>query len=374
MPPPVKDIHALIGTLWKVAIEQGVDPFFFRFKLDAVAVKMKWTLPYTNTVAEFAEILEYVKHSPPQFEDYPPTAVLTKLGIEKAKENAVHEAMRAPEKPKRQKRTIKPLVASVTPKTPAIPSMLDVIEGPPKDWRDLQERTAAILRECGFDAQTDVSIEHVRGTSDLDVRAEDKSPPPRLVICECKLWGKPVNKSTVHAFRTVVGDAGADTGYLISSKGFQSGAIESAKSTNVKLVTWEEFQRVFVDRWFGRYFLPALRERGDRLAGYAEPIACVRPMSREGFDLWQRTHERDLPVGAVVLATYSLRALGMHTGDKSAREEFFEEVERERNELPPEFLANRTLRDLLDYIAATNDRVVESTQAIAKQYPPESER
>ena len=32
--------------------------------------------------------------------------------------------------------------------------------------------------------------------------------------------------------------------------GFQQGAIESAEGTNVHLVTWEQFQEAFYERWF----------------------------------------------------------------------------------------------------------------------------
>jgi len=37
----------------------------------------------------------------------------------------------------------------------------------------------------------------------------------------------------------------------VEQAGFQQGAIESAENTNVHLVTWEEFQKAFYERWFG---------------------------------------------------------------------------------------------------------------------------
>src|SRR4051794_8746202 len=37
---------------------------------------------------------------------------------------------------------------------------------------------------------------------------------------------------------------------FISANGFQSGALEAARNTNIHLVTWNEFQERFFDRWF----------------------------------------------------------------------------------------------------------------------------
>jgi hypothetical protein len=84
----------------------------------------------------------------------------------------------------------------------------------------------------------------------VDVFARDVSQSPSLTyIAECKLWNKAVPQTVVHAFRTVVTDSGAHVGFLISSSGFQSGGHEAAKNSNIKLVTWPEFQSLFVERW-----------------------------------------------------------------------------------------------------------------------------
>ncbi len=57
-------------------------------------------------------------------------------------------------------------------------------------------------------------------------------------------------KNVVHAFRTVVEEVGAHVGFLISSQGLQSGALEAAHHTNIELVSWDEFQNRFFERWF----------------------------------------------------------------------------------------------------------------------------
>jgi hypothetical protein len=53
----------------------------------------------------------------------------------------------------------------------------------------------------------------------------------------------------VHSFRTVIADMGADVGIIISANGFQRGAMAAAALTNIRLMTWEEFQQAFETRW-----------------------------------------------------------------------------------------------------------------------------
>ena len=86
---------------------------------------------------------------------------------------------------------------------------------------------------------------------DIDVYARDATREPTLtIVCECKHWQAAVPKNVVHGFRTVMDEAGANVGFIISANGFQSGALEAANNTNIHLVTWNEFQERFFDRWF----------------------------------------------------------------------------------------------------------------------------
>jgi hypothetical protein len=149
-----------------------------------------------------------------------------------------------------------------------------MIEGtPPHDWRKLQDNAALILLECGFESSTEVEIRLARGTVKVDVLARDPSAtPPATYVCECKHWQSAVSKDVIHAFRTVVADAGAHRGFIISSTGFQSGAHDAAKHSNIDLVTWQEFQQLFVDRWFHTFMAPSLLQEGNALHEYTEPI------------------------------------------------------------------------------------------------------
>lgn len=138
----------------------------------------------------------------------------------------------------------------------------------PADWRDLQSRVCLLFREMGCEADSDVDLELPRGSVELDVRAIDRTQQPEtLYVCECKNWRRRVPKSVVHAFRTVVSEVGAHQGILISSSGFQSGAIEAAHNTNIRLLSWTEFQDTFYDRWVAAMMLK-LKRRSEPIFDY----------------------------------------------------------------------------------------------------------
>jgi restriction system protein len=82
----------------------------------------------------------------------------------------------------------------------------------------------------------------------------------------------PCTATNIHAFRSVVNDLGANIGYIISLRGFQSGAFKSSKLTNVELVTWEEFQQRFFESWYEEYFAPEVARQLDEVLTYSEPV------------------------------------------------------------------------------------------------------
>jgi restriction system protein len=144
---------------------------------------------------------------------------------------------------------------------------------PPATWQELESNVGRILGECGYEVEMQKNVELAgRGDVNIDVWADEHTSPPNVIAVECKNWATPANRHEVHAFRTVVGDSGANTGLLISSTGFQSGAIKAAAYSNVRLLDWIEFQEMFVVRWFRSYFSPRLAEETDPLHEYTEPI------------------------------------------------------------------------------------------------------
>ncbi|MGE5474873.1 MAG: restriction endonuclease [Ignavibacteriales bacterium] len=125
-----------------------------------------------------------------------------------------------------------------------------IFNNEPKDWRDLQNKVCQVFLEMGCIAEVEKDIDTVRGKVNIDVYVEDKKFTPEMTyLCECKFWNKPVSQNVVHSFQTVVNNAGANTGYIISKNGFQTGAVESATSTNIVLLNWTQFQELLFNRW-----------------------------------------------------------------------------------------------------------------------------
>lgn len=149
-----------------------------------------------------------------------------------------------------------------------------VISLPPADWKDLQTQVARILSECGMETKVEHPLPLVRGQADIDVYALDReSQPPTVYACECKHWSNAVPQTVLHAFRQVVTDAGANWGLLIAKSGFQAGAYSAADKSNVKLLTWEQFNSMFAERWVDNHFRPTLKSFNEPLVDYTEEMS-----------------------------------------------------------------------------------------------------
>ncbi len=106
------------------------------------------------------------------------------------------------------------------------------------EWDEYQEETAEFFRSIGLEASTNVRLQGVRTSHDIDVVVRSNLFGFDLLwVIECKHWKEAVSKLHVLALREIVTDLGADRGILVSESGFQSGAIEAANLTNVQLTT-----------------------------------------------------------------------------------------------------------------------------------------
>ena len=106
------------------------------------------------------------------------------------------------------------------------------------NWKDYQEEAAALFRSLGLNATTNVLVNGVRTSHDVDVMVKSTHVGFEVMwIVECKLWKTPVSKLHVLALREIVSDIGADRGILLCETGFQSGAIEAAQLTNVQVTS-----------------------------------------------------------------------------------------------------------------------------------------
>ena len=118
---------------------------------------------------------------------------------------------------------------------------MEILADFPENWIDLQNKVADVLSGCGYIVETPKIVKTVRGKVELDVYAQNES---MKIICECKYWEQNVSQNTIFALRTIMQDTGANRGIVIAKKGFQSGAYENSRSTNIELYKWEEFQNL----------------------------------------------------------------------------------------------------------------------------------
>ncbi|WP_455888105.1 restriction endonuclease [Pseudomonas rustica] len=134
------------------------------------------------------------------------------------------------------------------------------------DWYVFQEAIAEHFRSLGAVASTNVTIEGVRTKHEVDVLVLTKFLGSDIKwIVEAKAWNSKVPKEKVFALRTIVEDVGADKGFLISHKGFQSGAIESATKSNIELLTFEDLKHR-TRKLVQAEMLNAYEKRADQLA------------------------------------------------------------------------------------------------------------
>ncbi len=114
-----------------------------------------------------------------------------------------------------------------------------------KDWREYQIEVAAFFNRQGCKTEVEKKVKGVRATHEVDVFVSFyRSGIECAWVVECKLWKTKVPKEKVMALKSIVDDVGADRGVIVSENGFQLGALDSARNSNITLVTsLEDFER-----------------------------------------------------------------------------------------------------------------------------------
>lgn len=145
------------------------------------------------------------------------------------------------------------------------------------DWRDLQEKTCRLFSEMDYVAEISKQVSLAgRGKKEIDVFVTDPNASyNKTYLIECKFWDSRVNQEVVHAFKTVMEETGANTGFIVSKVGFQSGAHEAARFTNIKLLTFDELQHLYGNEWFRK-----------QRAKLEVQIQRLRHISTLHFDQW----------------------------------------------------------------------------------------
>ena len=115
------------------------------------------------------------------------------------------------------------------------------------DWKELQVAVAELFKSVGCAAEIEKKVKGARGEHSIDVYVQFEM---LCLICiwanECKHCSSNIPKEKVLAVQSIVQDIGADKGVLISSKGFQSGAIRCTQKSNITLTNFEDL-RGYID-------------------------------------------------------------------------------------------------------------------------------
>ena len=128
--------------------------------------------------------------------------------------------------------------------------MFMIFDTEPINWKELQCFVGQMFEECGFETEVSKVVDLVRGKKEIDVYTQDiNSEYKPIILVECKFWNTPISQETIHSFRTVVSDFGANMGFIVSKKGFQSGSYEAAKNTNIRLVSLQDLESKYYDKW-----------------------------------------------------------------------------------------------------------------------------
>jgi hypothetical protein len=125
-----------------------------------------------------------------------------------------------------------------------------IFDTEPNNWKELQDFVGQMYRECGFETEVSKVVDLVRGKKEIDVYTQDNSSEYKpIILVECKFWNSSISQETIHSFRTVVGDFGANIGFIVAKNGFQSGSYEAVRNTNIRLVTLKELEREYYSKW-----------------------------------------------------------------------------------------------------------------------------
>jgi restriction system protein len=244
----------------------------------------------------------------------------------------------------------------------------------PTDWRGLERDVAIILGECGFSVEVEKTVQLARGHANIDVHAvESVGGRIHTIFCECKLWQSAIPQSVIHGFRTVVADGGANVGYVITSSDYQRGALSAAELTNLRLVTWPEFQMEFESTWINNYFLPKVTERLDPLMTYVEPLLpkAFDDLDADGKQRFLKARERHVDLGAVAMmfSTY-MQILSPRLPDLPLSTRYT--PSSPSAVMPEEVLAATAYRDLLQVLLAAGDQAIGELQQALGLPPGES--
>jgi hypothetical protein len=229
-----------------------------------------------------------------------------------------------------------------------------IFDDEPADWSELQILVARLFSEIGGAVKLGEHVKLVRGEKEIDVLVRDtQTIPASVYLVECKFWNKAIPQEVIHAFRTVVADFGANHGFIVSRVGFQAGAKAAIRNTNVTLLTFEELQTLFFDRWraaMGSKYrpesdqlfpywdypgrMPRIRWQKEHIQRQQLLIEAYRPLIQVGPLFESRGFTWELP-----MTLPRLNAQGLHDGTITLRtyREVYDFIEQNKQKALREF-------------------------------------
>ena len=114
------------------------------------------------------------------------------------------------------------------------------------NWKEHQNDVAEFFRKLGCKVQVGVKIPGARAKkNEIDVLITFKQYGFNIKwAVECKYWGRTVPKDAISEFKGKIDDIGINKGFVITEKGYQSGAKEVVRYTNVELLTFNQMKRI----------------------------------------------------------------------------------------------------------------------------------
>lgn len=225
----------------------------------------------------------------------------------------------------------------------------------PENWKQLQEYVNLIFVNIGFDSHVEKNIITPRGDVDIDVFAIDvNSVNKDKYIVECKWWNNKIPQTVIHAFTTVMSETGGNFGFIITKEGLQSGAIKYLDYTNIKALTFVDFQKIYFSIWYNKYFRPRLIRFSGDFMQYTETFNSKRFKCFDKLNDIQKDRYFEL---VEKYETFSFIILGLTTPNNHPQFENLDELKQEAQNIGL-IINSNCFTDLLHELEQTCKNVV----------------
>lgn len=157
------------------------------------------------------------------------------------------------------------------------------------EWYKLQEEIKDIFESLGLEAKTNVEVEGARANHDIDVLVKPKFLGREMTwVVEVKNWKNNVPKKEAGTLISIVQDVGADRGFGIAKKGFQSGAYDLVTKTNITLLGLQKFKesiRDYVDIEVIKHYEERVERLHSRYWSHPKEIRKDYQLRHDSFEL-----------------------------------------------------------------------------------------